>query len=288
MEKWQKISNIQKDFLLGVHLSTSNGIQGIFEEARRLKINAFQFFLGSPRVWKNKVFNEEEKDIFLRLKDNFDFICVHAPYLLNFASKNENLFIRSIDRAVADIFEMKKLKITNYVFHPGTSYDINDGVKRIKEAIGVILEKNTEMTIVVENTAGERNDIGKNLEELAEIVLDFGNNVGICLDTCHLLASGVALYDEFELDNFYRKLKSLKLDERLVLIHANDSKFGVGQMRDRHTHIGEGYVGKKGFFNLLKHPFFSKFPFILETPKENNMDEINLERLRKIFFEVKG
>jgi deoxyribonuclease-4 len=274
---------LQNELLLGVHLSTSKGILGLFEEARRLKINVFQFFLGSPRVWRVRSIKEDEKEYFLNEKNNYKFIGAHAPYLLNFASLDNLLYRRSIDRAIEDIKEMEKLGIKYYIFHPGTNSDVSKGIKKIREAIKEILDKTMDIVLIVENTAGERNDIGKNLGELKEIVDGFQEKVGICIDTCHIFAYGNNLKDYDEVERLYINLIELKLDKLLKLIHANDSKFPLGQRRDRHAHIGEGLMGDEGFKNLFKHPFFRKLPYILETPKENDMDLVNLARLRKLW-----
>lgn len=276
------------ELLIGVHLSTSKGITGLFEEANRLKINVFQFFLGSPRVWKSRKLSEKEINFFLKKRKNYRFIAVHAPYLLNFASFDSELYEHSINRAIEDINEMEKVEIKYYVFHPGTNQDLGKGIEKIKKAIETILNKTRNVVLVVENTSGERNDIGKNLEEMKEIINGFNDRVGICIDTCHLFASGIDLRSEVSVDKFYKDLKKHGLDDLLMLIHANDSKFEVGEKRDRHSHIAEGYIGVKGFENLFKHQFFGKLPYILETPKENDMDPVNLDRLRKIWDEVIG
>ncbi len=269
--------------LLGVHLSTSKGIKGLFEEARRLKINVFQFFLGSPRVWKNKKLSEKERELFLKEKNSYLFIAVHAPYLLNFASFSEDLYRRSIKRAIDDIEEMNKIGIKYYIFHPGTNSDISGGIKKIRYAIKEILDMTKDVFLIIENTSGERNDIGKNLIEIKEIIDGFETRIGICLDTCHLFASGIDLRNNIFVHKLYEDLRELGLNKLLKVFHANDSRYPLGQGKDRHTHIGEGCMENNGFKNLFSHDFFKKLPFIIETPKENEMDVVNLARLRKIW-----
>lgn len=268
---------------LGVHLSTAKGITGLFEEANRLRINVFQFFLGSPRVWKGKLLLKEEIDIFLKEMEKYHFIGVHAPYLLNFASFDSDLYKRSINRAVQDINEMNKIGVKYYIFHPGTNQDLYKGIDRIRKAMEEILNKTKNVFLIVENTSGEKNDIGKNVAEIKEIISGYEDKVGVCLDTCHLFASGIDLRCYVKVEDFYNNLKKLGLDKLLKLIHTNDSKFSLGEKRDRHTHIGKGYVGEKGFQNLFKHHFFRKIPYVLETPKDNDMDLVNLAKLRSIW-----
>jgi len=275
--------NHKDKLLLGVHLSTSRGISALFDEAERLDINVFQFFIGSPRVWKHRVFSEDECDIFLEKQRRYKFICVHAPYLLNFASNSKKLYRQSIKRALEDIEVMQQLQVKHYVFHPGSSNDTKEGIKLIRNVIDIILGKTCDVTLIVENTAGEKNDIGKNLIELAEITDGYDDRVGLCIDTCHLFASGVNITVKKSLDTFYEEMLALNLHKRVKVIHANDSKYMCGAKRDRHAHINEGFIKDIGFINLFKHPYFSTLPFILETPKELDMDEVNLVRLRRLY-----
>lgn len=273
---------MEKLLLLGVHLSISGGIKNVFQEAKRLKINCFQIFLGSPRLWDVKEPSEEVIKLAREEIKNFVFSNVHAPYLLNLATDSDVLFDKSIKRAIKDIMIMSKMGIKFYVVHPGSTPSVG-GPKKVRTAIAQILERTKEGVILIENLSGEKNDVGKNLDELEVIIEGFGERIGICLDTCHLFASGVDIRDPAMLDKFYQTLKERGLLDKIMLIHANDSKKKLGSQIDRHEHIGEGEIGKEGFFNLLHHPFFKKLPFILETPKEDNADEKNLLMLKSLF-----
>lgn len=271
-----------KELLLGVHLSVSGGVDSVFDEAERLKINCFQIFLGSPRVWK---VIEPEEDKIKKFKERvkaYEFCNVHAPYLLNFATLNPELFDKSVNRAVLDMKIMSKLGINFYVIHPGSSNNVN-GISRIKEAIKLVIDKVKDGMILIENLSGEKNDWGKNIDEIVAIIDDFGDRIGVCLDTCHLFASGVDIRDKKELEKFYLLLEKNNLLSKIKLIHANDSKKPLASKIDRHEHIGDGEIGRIGFFNLLHHPFFGSLPYILETPKDENADEKNLQVLKKLF-----
>lgn len=271
-----------KELLLGVHLSVSGGIDSVFAEAERLKINCFQIFLGSPRVWK---VIEPDEDKITRFKEKvkaYKFCNVHAPYLLNFATLNPELFEKSVNRAVFDMKIMSKLGIKFYVIHPGSSNNVN-GISRIREAIKLVIDATKDGMILIENLSGEKNDWGKNVDEIVAIIDGFGDRVGICFDTCHLFASGVDIRDEKEVEKFHLLLEKNNLLPKIRLIHANDSKKPLDSKIDRHEHIGDGEIGEIGFFNLLHHQFFGNLPYILETPKEDNADEKNLQVLKKLF-----
>lgn len=268
--------------ILGVHLSIAGGIENVFVEARRLKINCFQIFLSSPRVWNVK---EPEPDQIIFFKEqvkDYKFCNIHAPYLLNFATENVKLFNDSVARAVKDMKIMNSLGINYYVVHPGSS-PVKSGLKRVKQAVKDVFEKVSNGVILIENLSGEKNDVGKNMDEILEITDGFRDKVGICIDTCHLFSSGIDIRKVEELDKFYEFLVKNDLKDRLKMIHVNDSKKGLGSNIDRHEHIGMGEIGKTGFFNLLHHPFFRSLPLILETPKEDNADEKNLLLLKTLF-----
>lgn len=271
-----------KEILLGVHLSVSGGFENLFLEADRLKINVFQFFLGSPVVWKNSKITEKDQVLFKKKSIKFTFINAHAPYLVNLSSSKEDLRKKSIGRVISDLTELKKVSVVNYVIHIGSNENLKEGIYNIRNSLKDIFSYVPTARIILENSAGRKNDIGKNLEEIREISLGFEDRIGICIDTCHLFASGVDIRIMDELDKFCESLKKYSLLDKVMLVHLNDSKYPVGSFKDRHWHIGKGEIGVKGFSNLLNHSFFSKLPLILETPKEGDMDKVNIGNVKKI------
>lgn len=273
--------------ILGVHLSINGGFRKLFREASRLKINTFQFFLGSPVVWKNIVLSNDDIMIFNKNAKKFKFITAHSPYLVNLSSSNFELRKKSVNRVIADLKELKKLSIINYVVHIGSNENVQQGIKNIRGSLQEIFSYYPEVRIILENSAGRKNDMGKNMEELREISEGFQDKIGICIDTCHLFASGVDIRKSGELNKFYDTLKRYSLLKNIAMIHLNDSKYPPGSFKDRHWHIGEGEIGEEGFFNLFNHHFFSHLPLILETPKQGDMDRVNIRRVKKIFVKLK-
>ena len=272
--------------LLGTHVSSAGSILNTFQRAEKVCAEVFQFFLRSPRVWKWKGVSEELKEEFKgRVKEFKKPIMVHSPYLINLASKDRELREKSISVFLEELRFCDETGIAFYNFHPGTAKGMTDkeALERIINSLERVLESYTpERTyILLENTAGEKGDIGKNFYELAEIISAFpGVNMGVCLDTCHAFAYGYEINKPEGFVEFKKEIDRTIGLERIKAVHCNDSKAPLGSKRDRHEHIGLGYIGLEGFRNLLKDDYFSKLPYYLETPKVEDWDSVNLKVLR--------
>lgn len=266
----------------GAHLSVAGGVMNAFVEADRLGVNSFQFFLGSPRTWAYKPPASEACAAFARRAGDFAFVVCHAPYLLNPATPNDELFGKSLGRLRSDLDVLREMGVGYYVLHPGTAADPAYGVARVREALTSVLSPG-DPVILIENTAAERNDVGTTLDELAAITDGFGDRVGLCLDTCHLFAAGTDLRTTADIAGLADRLASLGLDRKLVMIHANDALGPLGSHRDRHTHLGQGHIGASGFTALMSHPLFRPLPYIIETPQADGMDEVNLAALEAYY-----
>ncbi len=273
---------------IGIHVSSAGGISKTFERAKELQAQCFQFFLRSPRSWQFKGISKEEILAFTELKKKWNYpLMVHAPYLLNLASPDKNLREKSIQVFLEELKICDELRIEFYNFHPGTAKGISDdeGIKLVIDSLEKIFisykPKNT--TVLLENTAGEKGDIGKNLEELGIIISNFPEErIGVCIDTCHAFAYGYDIRDKRGFSQFKLSVEKTIGLERVKAIHANDSKVPLGARKDRHQHLGLGYIGNRGFALFLNDEYFSTLPYYLETPKEGNWDEINLKHLRDL------
>ncbi len=274
--------------LFGAHVSSAGSILNTFRRVEEISAEVFQFFLRSPRVWKWKgVSDPLEREFSQKLKEFKNPVMVHAPYLLNLASSDENLRRKSIDVFLEELIFCDRVGINFYNFHPGTAKGISDGeglknvIMSLEEVFNTYEPKNT--TVLLENTAGEKGDLGKNFSELAEIINCFpGLKLGVCLDTCHAFAYGYEINTKSGFDLFKREVERTVGIERIKAVHANDSKVPLGARKDRHEHIGKGFIGDEGFRNLLKDDYFGELPYYIETPKEGDMDIINLNRLREL------
>ncbi|NPB07354.1 MAG: deoxyribonuclease IV [Aquificae bacterium] len=280
--------------LFGLHVSSAGSILNTFGRAEEAGGEVFQFFLRSPRVWNWKGVREEEKEAFRRkLREVGGPVVVHSPYLLNLASPKRELRERSIKVMLEEIAFCDEVGIHFYNFHPGTATGISEkeGLRNIigslEELFSLYEPKFT--TVLLENTAGEKGDLGKNFHELKEIIDALpGVRLGVCLDTCHAFAYGYEINTEKGFSDFRKEVERTVGLERIKIIHANDSKFPLGSRRDRHEHIGKGYIGEEGFRLLLSDEYFSRLPYYLETPKENGMDKKNLRKLKELYEEVRG
>jgi deoxyribonuclease-4 len=180
------------------------------------------------------------------------------------------------------------LKIPNLVMHPGSHVGSGEetGLSKIAANINKLLAelKDNTVTLLLETTAGQGSNLGYTFEQLAQIIdqVEDKEHIGVCLDTCHVFAAGYPITD---LKDYKKTMKSfdniIGLD-RLRIIHMNDSKKELGSKRDRHEHIGQGFIGLEGFRNIVNDPRLKKVPMILETPKEDDLEEDreNLKTLR--------
>ena len=274
--------------LFGAHVSSAGSILNTFERAKEIGAEVFQFFLRSPRVWRWKgVSNTLVRKFKEELEGFGNPVMVHSPYLLNLASSNEELRRKSVSVFLEELKFCDSVGIHFYNFHPGTAKGISEeeAMKNILVSLEeVFLEyEPSRTTVLLENTAGERGDMGKSFRELAEIVGAFnGVRIGVCLDTCHAFAYGYEINTPEGFDEFLREVEKTLGFDRIKAVHANDSKVPLGARRDRHEHIGEGYIGIEGFRNLLRHEYFGSLPYYIETPKEGDMDVVNLRRLREL------
>jgi len=272
--------------LIGLHLSSAGSLTLLPQRARSFQIKTFQFFLGSPRLWKPKSPTEEEKKLFKEELKEFVSV-LHAPYLLNPASAEETLRKKTEERLLFELSFCEEVGVDFYNLHPGTAKGLTEreALSLVLKTLSSVLERASlkKTVLLFENTAGQRGDLGKSLEELAFLIRELeGFRVGLCVDTCHAFAYGYDLSSEEGFKAFKGRLEELGLLDKVMVVHANDAKLPLRSRRDRHQHIGMGYMGLKAFELLLSDEHFSRLPFILETPKEGNMDEVNLKTLRDL------
>ncbi|MGB9681425.1 MAG: deoxyribonuclease IV [bacterium] len=266
---------------LGAHLSIAGGLENTVKEAKRLGLCTLQFFSRNPRSLRNP---KRPRIIDIPFKPFF----LHAPYLLNLASPDAELYTVTKEALKEDLTWAESLGAEGIIVHPGShkGSGVGSGLERITNAIYEILkETNTKCKIVLENTAGSGTELGVTPEEISEIfsgVDFFREKLGLCLDTCHLFAGGFDIRTKEEIKRTFDRWFSIIDRSYLMCFHANDSKGKLGSHLDRHIHIGEGNIGEEGFRNLLSFEIFRESLLIIETPKEPGADEKNLEKLRNL------
>ncbi len=275
---------------LGVQISIQGGLDKVIDRAIELKCNCVQFFSRNPREWKRRRLDKIEVELFKqKLKTTkISPIVIHAPYTCNLASPKQRLYKESIKAFVRDIEDANILEADFFVFHMGSHSKTSEkeGLERVVKALKIALEKaKPRCIILLENTSGSGSWLGYIFWHHNYILrkLKWHKKIGVCLDTCHSFCAGYDISTPEGLENLLDEIEAQVGLERLKLIHLNDSKDKLGSKRDRHYHIGEGYIGLKAFERIVNHPKLKDLPFILETPNKNPLDDFkNLERVRSI------
>lgn len=275
---------------LGLHLSIAKGFAATLAQARRLKLESLQIFSGNPRAWRAKDIDPDQAAALAQglAAANISPLVIHAPYLLNLASPDEELFQRSLAMLIREMERGRRLGAACLVFHPGSHKDagLKEGLGRVVRAIGQGLESGAEsIVLAVENTAGGGNHLGGRLEELAAIIdqAQAGGRVAVWLDTAHAFAAGYDLSTPKGVDEWVGAADELIGLERVAGLHVNDSLAALGSHIDRHQHLGAGMIGAKALSRLLAHPALAGKPGILETPKRAcGDDRRNLKTARRL------
>ena len=212
----------------------------------------------------------------------------HASYLINLCATDPVILAKSRTAFVDEIERCAALRIPYLCIHPGSHLGAGEekGLRGVSESVAEALRltKGKRVTILLENTAGQGTNLGWRLEHLGELIrlLKRPRRVGVCIDTCHLFAAG---YDLRTPKAYEKTMEALEREvgfARVRALHLNDSKFGCGEKRDRHAHIGEGEIGARGFKRLVNDERFAGLPGVLETPGGPENYETNLQRLRKM------
>lgn len=269
----------EKHQRIGLHVSAAGGVANAPINAKEFGAECFQFFSRSPRGGKAPEITDEQAKLFRdRCQVEGYESYIHAPYYINFASKNNRIYYGSISVVREELERGSKLGVKYVMTHMGSAREhVTDPdaqqapASAIKQAIAglkkIFVDKPKFTTqLLLEISAGSGAILGDTFEELAKLLDGLGrDDVNICLDTCHLFASGYDLRTEETLNETMKKFKKILGPQRLKLVHVNDSKKELGAHRDLHEHIGHGAIGEKGFKTLLHHPDFQKTNFILET-----------------------
>ncbi len=273
----------------GVHVSIAGKVFLAVDRARKRDCQCMQIFSSNPRKWQTNSLEEEVALKFRkrRQETHISPLAVHAPYLVNLASPSHEIFQKSI-AVMNDALEKAKVLEAEYVvFHVGNHSGTGQsaGLLRIAEALSPLLDNSPDGGILLENTSGSGFFLGSKFEELKIIFehLNWHQRVGVCFDTCHGFAAGYDISTLFGLEQTLASFDKLLGIKRLRLIHANDSRSALGSRLDRHEHIGDGFIGLKGFKEIVNHRYLSGLPCILETPRMSFQDDMrNLSRIRKL------
>jgi deoxyribonuclease-4 len=260
---------LQGEFLLriGYHVSISGSVDFALDRAREIGCTCMQIFPSNPRSWAVKELDEEEMERFRRKQKSYGIspVFAHMPYLPNLASPRDEVYDKSRGALAAALERCNLLRIRYLIVHLGSHLGsgAEAGRERVASAISEAEKRRGNVTILLENEAGQRNSVGSRLEELVSIYnrVDRGS-VGFCLDTCHVFAAG---YDIRKKEVAQEVVETLGI-ERIHCLHLNDSRYPLGSKLDRHADIGFGHIGKKGFETFLGCEGIAEKPMVMETP----------------------
>ena len=275
---------------LGAHMSIAGGVSRALDQAAAVGSNAVQVFTKNNRQWHGPPVDAADV---ARWQEQMPALGIgyavsHASYLINLASPKDDLWEKSMAAQRDEIQRANAYAIRHVVLHPGahTGGGVEFGVQRVADALNRIHAETPGCEGVVtclEAMAGQGSCMGRSLQELRAIIeqVEARARVGVCLDTCHVFAAG---YDLRTADAYEQFMDQVELElglNQVCVWHFNDSKGALGSHLDRHTHIGDGQIGSDGFHYILNDPRWEGTPVIIETPKDETLDEdrMNLARL---------
>ncbi len=272
--------------LIGAHVSPAGGPAKAVERGVERGCRAIQIFNQNPRAWKPRDYSDEEVAAFREAMDasDVDALLIHAVYLLNCASDDEDIRAKSLRSLIASLRAGAALGAHAVVLHAGSAKtgDVGEAVARAGATIREALEESEDCPLHLENTAGAGGTLGRSFEELAALVDAAGGDarLGLCLDSCHLLASGFDVRTPEGVAAVLDDCVAAVGLERIGSLHLNDSQTPLGSNRDRHAAVGAGELGEDGCAAFLGEPRFDGLPCVLETPgpegKGPDRDEIAL------------
>lgn len=267
---------------VGAHVSIAGGVENAPLNAQKIGAKAFAMFTRNQRQWHSAPLTAASIEAFRRNCDEAGFlpehILPHDSYLINLGAPEADKIEKSRKAFVTEMQRAEALGLTMLNFHPGSHLNLTDEdacLKTIAESVNRSLDATAGVTAVIENTAGQGSNLGWRFEHLARIIelVEDKSRVGVCLDTCHLFASGYDLRtpEAFDatLGEFDRVVGLLYLRG----MHLNDAKQKLGSKIDRHECLGKGMIGIDAFAHIMRHPALEEMPLILETPNAEGWAE---------------
>ena len=274
---------------LGAHVSTSGGLSKAIERAEEIGAEAIQIFASSPRMWRFVEPKPEEIKLFKNLSSekNIDPCYIHGSYLVNIGG-DPSLLDKSIASLTNNMHVAGEIGAQGVIFHGGShkGKGFENILDQAVECLNQVLANSPDhVFLCIENSAGMGSHIGSSFEEIARII-DAVNrpNLKVCLDTEHLFAAGYNIVNPVDLEIIMDEFNTKIGIDKLVAVHANDSKVEFGSGIDRHENIGKGHIGIDGFQAIMSDPSFQDVPFFLEVPgfESNGPDKKNLDILKNI------
>ncbi len=280
--------------LLGAHCS--GGVRKALERGSELEVDAVQLFVQSPRAWRFPDHDPNDLAAFRtrRVELGIGGVLVHALYLVNLASPNDDFYEKSVQTMCSTVDAACAIGADGVVFHVGSHQGagLEAGLERAVPALQQVVERCSDTTwLLLENSAGAGGTIGRSIDELAALfeALDRHPRLGVCLDSCHLWVSGYDVTDRGALDSLLDELDERIGLDRLRALHVNDAQAPLGSNRDRHANMLEGLMGEK-LGTFLGHPRLQGLPAVLEVagPDNHGPDAGEMRKLRELHARATG
>lgn len=278
--------------IFGAHESIAGGVFNAPERGKTATCDTIQIFNKSNNQWRAKKLESAEIDKFFAAIEETKVTVAtsHSSYLINMASPDETLNEKSYQSLKEEMLRCEMLQIPNLIFHPGSHVGSGEqeGMDRISTNINRLFDAmpDNPCWLLLEATAGQGSNLGYTFEQLAYMIdrVEDKSRIGVCIDTCHIFAAGYPLSDPKEYAKTIKSFDDIVGLNRLRIIHMNDSKKEFDSKKDRHEHIGKGFIGLEAFRNIVNDKRLNDIPMILETPKEKDLAEDieNLKLLRSL------
>jgi deoxyribonuclease-4 len=258
--------------LIGGHVSSAGGLRAALARAEDMGCETMQIFNQSPRMWRPTRYSNEDIEGFRRglAASGVDSIYIHAVYLVNCASPDAEVRKKSLRSLTHSLSVGDAIASSGVVFHPGSgrAAATPETLDLIGDAVRSALGETERCDLLLENTAGAGGTVGRTIGELADVIERSGGDrrIGVCLDSCHLLASGYDVRDTDTLAEVVDECERELGRDRLRCLHLNDSKVALGSNRDRHANLGDGELGEDGIRTFLGEARFADLPVLLEVP----------------------
>jgi deoxyribonuclease-4 len=279
--------------LIGAHVSPAGGPAKAVARGTERACRAIQIFNQNPRAWKPTTYTKDQVAAFHEAMDGsrIEALLIHAVYLLNCASEDADIRKKSVASLTASLQAGAALGAVSVVLHPGSALknggDVDAALDRAADAIKEALAESEKCPLHLENTAGAGGTLGRTFEELATLIdgAGGGKRLGVCLDSCHLLASGYDVRSAESLSGVLDEFDRVVGLDRLGSLHVNDSVTELGSNRDRHANLGDGEIGAEGCAAFLSEPRFEGLACVFEGPGASGkevepVDMANAWRLR--------
>jgi deoxyribonuclease-4 len=257
--------------LIGAHVSPAGGLEKAIERGVEKDCQAIQIFNQSPRMWRPTAYGDDDFAAFRRaMKPSpVKAVLIHAVYLVNCASEDPEIRDKSRASLIQSLRVGAGIGAAGVVLHPGSAKQgaVKTAIERAGQVIKEALSETDHCPLHLEDTAGAGGTLGRSFQELADLISAAGGSkrLGVCLDSCHLLASGYDIRTTPGLTETIDEFDRVVGIKRLGSLHLNDSQTPLGSNRDRHANIGTGELGERGCAAYLSEPRFEKLPLVIET-----------------------